>query len=96
MARIQFTTVRGGRLENIRLAHSYYPEKYIGESCRFLSAPTFICDKCYSRKWSAVGGYGTVRFLLKHYPAGAAEAFEIDGVLTISGHLCAPSATVTV
>jgi hypothetical protein len=35
------------------------------------------------------GGYGDCAFLLKHYPAGAAEAFKLIGIQDIISNTCA-------
>jgi hypothetical protein len=70
----QFCTMRSGSLENIRLAHSYCPEN-ISVKAADSSCPTFICDRCCYQVRNAVRWLWR-RAFLKHYPAGAAEAFN--------------------
>jgi hypothetical protein len=40
----QFCTLQCGRLENIRLAHSYCPENISVKDAGSASGPTFICE----------------------------------------------------
>jgi hypothetical protein len=74
----QFCIGGGGGLENIRLAHSYCPENIsVRNGDRFY--PTYICEKCCDQMWNCSEvAMETVRFFLKHYPAGAAEALNLQ------------------